>query len=243
MQLHLTSPREARAEAAMENVMPKLTLISHHLCPYVQRAVIALTEKKVAFDRIYVDLDNKSDWFLAISPLGKVPLLQIGKDVIFESAVILEYLEETQPNPLYPRDPLARAQHRGMIEFGSAILSDIWGLEIAPTREVAETKIDALRQKFARLERELGDGPWFAGKRFGLVDAVFGPIFRYFDLFDRILDHGIVTGKPKIAAWRAALAARPSVRQAVLPDYADRLERFVALQNGYLAALLPRRAA
>src|SRR5215475_10763040 len=58
--------------------MPKLTLISHDLCPYVQRAVIALTEKGVPFGRRYVDLANKPDWFLAISPLGKVPLLQAG---------------------------------------------------------------------------------------------------------------------------------------------------------------------
>jgi glutathione S-transferase len=223
--------------------MPKLTLISHDLCPYVQRAVIALTEKEVAFDRIYVDLDNKPDWFLSISPLGKVPLLRVEEDVIFESAVILEYLEETQPKPLYPSDALARAHHRAMIELSSAILSDIWGLEIAPKREGAEAKIEGLRQKFARIERGLGGGPWFAGERFGLVDAAFGPVFRYFDLFDKILDYEMLTGKPKIAVWRAALAARPSIRHAVVPDYAARLERFVTLQNGYLAALLPRRAA
>jgi glutathione S-transferase len=54
---------------------PKLTLISHKLCPYVQRAVIALTEKGVPFERIDIDLANKPDWFLKISPLGKVPVL------------------------------------------------------------------------------------------------------------------------------------------------------------------------
>jgi glutathione S-transferase len=221
----------------------KLTLVSHDLCPYVQRAVIALTEKGVPFDRIFIDLADKPDWFLAISPLGKVPLLKVGDDVIFESAVILEYLEETQENPLYPADPLARAKHRAMIEFGSAILSDIWGLEIAPTREVAVAKIEASRQKFARLERDLGAGPWFAGEKFGLVDAVFGPVLRYFDLFDRILDHGIFAATPKVNAWRAALAARPSVRAAVVPDYLERLECFIAKQNGYLAGLLARQAA
>src|SRR5215470_12261451 len=156
MQVHLSGgPKEVP--------MDKLTLISHDLCPYVQRAVIALTEKGVPFDRVYIDLNAKPDWFLAISPLGKVPLLKVGDHVIFESAVILEYLEETQARPLYPADPLARARQRAMIEFGSAILSDIWGLEIAPTREVASAKIEALRQKFARLERELDSGPWFAG--------------------------------------------------------------------------------
>jgi glutathione S-transferase len=197
----------------------------------------------VPFDRVYIDLAAKPDWFLAISPLGKVPLLKVGDHVIFESVVILEYLEETQSHRLYPADPLARAGHRAMIEFGSAILSDIWGLEIAPARDVATAKIEALRQKFARLECELGEGPWFAGESFGLVDAVFGPVFRYFDLFDRILDHGIFENTPKIAAWRAVLAARPSIGNAVVADYPARLERFVAKQNGYLAELLLKRAA
>jgi glutathione S-transferase len=228
--------------------MPKLTLVSHDLCPYVQRAVIALTEKGVPFDRIYIDLADKPDWFLVISPLGKVPLLKVGDDdVIFESAVILEYLEETQPHPFYPADPLARARDRAMIEFGSAILSDIWGLEIATTRDVAMAKIAALQEKFARLERDLGrrpdDGPWFGGEKFGLVDAVFGPVFRYFDLFDRILDHGIFAATPKVNRWRTALAARPSIRAAVVPDYLERLERFVARQSGYLAEQLTKRAA
>jgi glutathione S-transferase len=227
----------------METAMPKLTLISHDLCPYVQRAMIALTEKGVAFDRVYIDLAAKPDWFLAMSPLGKVPLLKVGDDVIFESAVILEYLEETQPNPLHPADPVARARHRAMIEFGSAILSDIWGLEIAATRDVAEAKIAGLRQRFARLEQELGDGPWFAGEKFSLVDAAFAPVFRYFGLFDRILDHGICAYTPKVAAWRSALAARASIRDAVVADYNERLERFVAKQDGYLAALLMKRAA
>src|SRR5262252_630081 len=70
----------------MEPAMPKLTLVSHDLCPYVQRAVIALAEKGVRFERVYIDLAAKPDWFRAISPLGKVPLLRVGADVIFQSA-------------------------------------------------------------------------------------------------------------------------------------------------------------
>src|SRR5271166_4602074 len=94
-----------------------LTLISHVLCPYVQRAVISLTEKQVPFKRIDVDLAAKPRWFTAISPLGKTPVLQVGDTAIFESAVILEYLEETQAFPLHPADPLRRAEHRAWIEF------------------------------------------------------------------------------------------------------------------------------
>jgi len=95
-----------------------LKLISHKLCPYVQRAVIALSEKGVAFERIDIDLANKPDWFLAISPLGKTPVLQVGDFAIFESAVILEYLEETQLSPLHPADPLRRASRLDRIRIG-----------------------------------------------------------------------------------------------------------------------------
>lgn len=70
----------------------KLTLISHALCPYVQRAVIALNEKNVPFERIDIDLRKKPTWFLAMSPLGKTPVLTVDNQPIFESAVICEYL-------------------------------------------------------------------------------------------------------------------------------------------------------
>src|SRR5687768_11489745 len=125
----------------MEKAMSTgLTLVSHHLCPYVQRAAIALAEKGVAYERVYVDLGNKPDWFKALSPLGKTPVLKVGHTAIFESAVILEYLEETQPGPLHPPDPLHRAEHRSLIEFGSAILNDIWAFYSASDAVAFEAK-------------------------------------------------------------------------------------------------------
>jgi glutathione S-transferase len=76
----------------------ELQLVSHKLCPYVQRAVIALAEKQVPFERIDIDLGTKPDWFNTISPLRKVPVLRIGggvsETVLFESNVICEYIEE-----------------------------------------------------------------------------------------------------------------------------------------------------
>src|SRR5258708_21170870 len=78
----------------------KPTLISHKLCPYVQRVAIALAEKSLPFIRVDIDLAAKPDWFLAISPLGTTPVLNIENAAIFESAVILEYLEDMCSPPL-----------------------------------------------------------------------------------------------------------------------------------------------
>ncbi len=222
---------------------PRLRLISHKLCPYVQRAVIALTEKGVGFERIDIDLANKPDWFVAISPLGKTPVLQVGDVAIFESAVILEYLEETQPSPLHPADPLKRAEHRAWIEFGSAVLNDIAGFYAAPDEVAFKTKTSQLEQRFARLEARVAAAPWFDGENFSLVDAVFGPVFRYFDVFDEIADFGILAAKPKLARWRKALAARPSVRTAVRSDYPALLRDFLERRNSWLSGLQARAAA
>ena len=214
--------------------MAVLTLVSHDLCPYVQRAVISLAEKEVPHDRIYVDLADKPDWFAALSPLGKTPVLKVGDVAIFESAVILEYLEETETHPLHPADPLRRAEHRAWIEFGSAILSDIAGFYGAADERALAAIADAMAAKFSRIEGRFV-GPWFDGADFSLVDAAFGPVFRYFDAFDRIGDFGVLAGKPKLAAWRTALAGRPSVVQAVATDYPERLWAFLKKRDGALS--------
>ncbi len=215
---------------------PEIELISHHLCPYVQRVAIALAEKQIPFKRSYIDLADKPAWFTALSPLGKVPLLRIGETALFESAVICEYLEDAYPRPLHPADPVERARERAWIEVGSAVLGDIWGLETARDAETAKRKAADLRAKFIQIDAVLrpGAGPWFAGRRFGLVDAAFGPIFRYFDLFDRIADFGVFTGLANLRRWRDRLATRPSIRTAVTPDYQQRLSAFLAAHDAYL---------
>ena len=212
-----------------------ITLVSHALCPYVQRIAIALAEKGVAHDRLTVDLANKPDWFLAISPLGRTPVLKVDDAALFESAAILEYLEETQPNPLHPADPVERARHRAWIGFGSEVLNDIAGFYAAPDDATLDAKAEALHARFRLLEDHLGQGPWFAGGRFSLVDAVFAPVFRYFDTFERIGDFGFFDGLVKVPAWRVALAARPTARDAVAGDYGDRLVEFLRRRNGALA--------
>jgi glutathione S-transferase len=223
-----------------------LQLISHRLCPYVQRAAIALAEKGVPYQRTYVDLADKPKWFRDLSPLGKVPLIKVTEGdrvtMIFESAVILEYLEETQPAPLHPADALERARHRSWIEFGSSILNGIARLYNARTKEDMHSQANTLSDMFARVEHELRSSPWFAGNAFSLVDAVYGPIFRYFDTFDNIADFGVFDDTPKVSAWRLALAARPSIQQAVEPDYSERLMTFLHRRDSALSTLVAAMA-
>lgn len=224
--------------------MPQhLKLISHSLCPYVQRPVISLTEKNVSFERVDIDLANKPDWFFALSPLAKTPVLVVDGRAIFESAVILEYLEETQPNPLHPADPLTRAEHRAWMEFGSTVLNTIAGLYSATDLASFQAKVHDLSIKFDQLESRLGDGPYFSGAHFSLVDTVFGPIFRYFDVFDQFVDLGVFDEKPKVSAWRESLGRRPSVQTAVSEDYATILLGFLIKKGTHLSRMIDRNTA
>ena len=158
--------------------MHSLTLISHPLCPFVQRAAIVLLEKQVAFERINVDLNAKPAWFLALSPTAKVPLLQIRQpdgeeEILFESMAICEYLDETQPGPhLYPANPVARAKHRAWIEFGSATLGEAWGYLNAKNHASAEAKATSFKERLVQLENVLGHGPYFDGETFGIAIVV-----------------------------------------------------------------------
>jgi len=202
----------------------RLTLISVPLCPYVQRAIIALTEKEVEFEVIYVDLADRPAWFREISPLGKVPVLRVERDGhapvhLFESAVILEYLEETVPGrSLHPADPLERAFHRAWMEFGSQVLADLWRFGSAGSVADLDAARQAVRAKFTRLEVEV-TGPWFAGAAFSAVDAVFAPAFRQIDAIDLVNPTSLLDGFPRLVAWSRALASRPSVREAAPEDY------------------------
>lgn len=216
--------------------MSGLTLVSHALCPYVQRAAIVLKEKGVAFERVDVDLAAKPDWFLRLSPLGKTPVLQVGGEALFESAVICEYLDETRPPRLHADDALVRARERAWVEFGSAVLNHIAALYNAADDAALGRARAALRARFEPLEAALdATGPWFAGGRFGLVDAAFGPVFRYFDV---IPPEGLFDGLPRTAAWRTALAARPSVREAAPAGYAQRLRGFLHQRGSALSRRL-----
>lgn len=219
-----------------------LTLVSHPLCPFVQRAAIVLLEKGVAFDRVNVDLSSKPDWFLALSPTGRVPVLKVrqlgGEDaILFESVVICEYLNETQGGAaMYPDDALLRARHRAWIEFATQTFTEGWQFLHAKDMATADARRAAFRDRLSKIEAELGDRPYFAGANFGLVDAVYAPLFRYFGIIDPAVADPIFAGLPRVTAWRASLAKRSSVRNAVIDAYPDLFREHLRQQGAMIAA-------
>jgi glutathione S-transferase len=124
------------------------------------------------------------------------------------------------------------------MEFGSAVMSTIADFYNAPDDNALQAKAAELRSRFELIEAALGTGPYFAGASFSVVDAVFGPIFRYFDVFDGIADFGTFKATPRVRAWRAALAARSTVRYAVESSYPQLLHRFLVDRGSALSVLM-----
>lgn len=229
--------------------MPKPRLISYDLCPFVQRSIVTLIEKGVDFDIDYIDLSNKPDWFLELSPTGKVPtLVETGEDgelvVLFESVVINEYLDETTPGRMLPEAALPRARARAWIEFANAVLSDTFEVTSVKDEESLEKVMEKLRPKLDKLERELPDpGPFFLGSEMSLVDAAFAPALQRLHWSDGLYPLGLYDGRPKLALWWTALAERPSVRDSAGPDLHERFEKMVARDRGGYRSIVGARVA
>ncbi|NQY74060.1 MAG: glutathione S-transferase family protein [Candidatus Margulisbacteria bacterium] len=215
--------------------MSKPELISFELCPFVQRSVITLLEKDQEFDITYIDLANKPEWFLNISPSGKVPVLRIGDSVVFESAVINEYLDETTPPSLHPNDPLKKAVNRAWIEFSSQLNMDMFHWLRAEDKAQMEEKQSGMMSHLKQVEDQLGEGPFFNGETFRLVDAAYAPYFMRLELIADKVEAHCLESLPKCLAWHTAMKEKESVIKSVIPTFKENFLDYVAANSGYIS--------
>lgn len=217
-------------------------LVSFPICPFGQRVRIVLLHKQVAHTASYINPGSPPDWFGDLSPLGKAPLLRVDGDaVLFESAAINEFIDETSPAPLMPAEPLVRAAHRAWIAFADETQLDLGKLAMAHDAKDHAAALQAMRGHLRRIEAALGGGPWFAGNDFSLVDASFAPIWMRLRLIEEAAPLGLLEGLPRTAAWSAALLALPAVTGSVDADFPERFGARIVASGGYGAARYAER--
>jgi|SRR5712691_597877 len=194
--------------------MAKYLLVSFKTCPWVQRAAIVLREKNIEFEFRHIEPDNRPDWFLAVSPHKKVPVLRIDDRVsLFESNAIAEYLDETIPPRLHPEDAVARAVNRAWTDYVPSFAEAVTGTAYADTEADYVKAAEKIPVAFDRLEKALekqGGGPFFNGARYSLVDAAYAPFLQRYAFLDRLKRLGHIETFPRLKAWSDALLARPS---------------------------------
>ena len=194
--------------------MARYLLVSFKTCPWVQRAAIVLREKGIDFDFRHIEPDNRPDWFLAISPHKKVPVLRVDDQVsLFESNAIAEYLDETVPPRLHPADPVARAMNRAWTDYVPTFAETVTATAYADTEADYVSAAAKIPVPFERLERALekqGGGPFFNGAAYSLVDAAYAPFLQRYVFLDRAKPLGHIEKFPRLKAWSEALLQRAS---------------------------------
>lgn len=219
--------------------MAKYLLVSFKTCPWVQRAAIVLREKNIAFEFRHIEADNRPDWFLAISPHRKVPVLRIDDAIsLFESNAIAEYLDETVPPRLHPEDPVARAINRAWTDYVPTFASVVTGAAYADSEAAYDKAVAEIPVPFERLERALekqAAGPFFNGAAYSLVDAAYAPFLQRYLFLDRIRTIGHIEKFPRLRAWAEALITRPSTHSFQPDEFEALYRRNVKLRNKWLS--------
>jgi len=217
-----------------------LKLVSFKACPFVQRVVIVLEMKAVDYEIEYIDLACPPDWFLAITPLKKVPLLIVENSVIFESSVINEYIDEAFPvNRLHPEDLLSKAQNRSWIEFSSNVSMHTFKLSIDEKKQDFEHTLAILKNDFDQIEKNLKEQPFFNGEHFSLVDASFAPVFQRLNYLHSI--HGAVFDKkrhPHIFKWQDKLLKLSEVKRSCVPEIEALYYQLLWTRQGHITQFM-----
>ena len=182
--------------------------------------------KKVAFDVTYINLREKPDWFLKISPHGKVPVLLVDDQPLFESNAIAEFLDEQVSPRLHPDDPIKRARNRAWTDFVPTFAAGLNGVTYCKVDDDLDTKLAGARKVLDRLEEAIANerseaGPYFNGPNLSLVDAAYAPFLQRFAITERVLATGLLDDYPLVRAWSETLREDARVTGAVADNFAD----------------------
>ncbi|MEZ8289737.1 glutathione S-transferase family protein [Vibrio sp. 10N.237.312.B06] len=215
-------------------------LISFKNCPFVQRVMGSLVMKNVPFEIEYIELNNKPQWFLDISPNGQVPVLITENDtVLFESDAIVEYLDDKY-TPIEEVSPEQKALDRAWSYQASKHYIPQCGTMASKDKETFETRLANLQKAFLKAEKKLGDTEFFKGDYISNVDIAWLPLLHRAFVIKERSGFDMLESFPKVQRWQAALIESGLTDKTVPADFIDKFSGFY-LTNNYLASLAEAR--
>ena len=216
--------------------MTEVELYSIAVCPFAQRSRIVLAAKGVPFRLTEIDITRpRPDWFLALNPLGQVPVIRHRGQVLNESSVINEYLDEVFPEPrLFPADPYRRAQSRILIdrlngEFVPVMYALLMNQDPARHRDLLGKALASWRWLDAFLLRHNPEGAWLWDE-FGMADLTAAPFFQRYCLNAHFRGFALPdeAAYRRARRWRDAALAHPLVIRTGMSE-----EDFIKLYADY----------
>lgn len=219
-----------------------MKVVSFKVCPFVQRVTALLEQKNVSYDIEYIDLSRKPQWFLDVSPHGQVPILILDDGrVLFESDAIVEYIDEAIEPPVSSADLVQKAQDRGWSYLASKnYLVQCSAQRSADSSILARRSAD-LAKAFEKIEKQLGDGPYFRGDVIGMVDIAWTTLLHRASIIERYSGFDFIDGFPKTRQWQTALLATGLAEKSVSEDFEERFAAFYLSEASYLGQLTKER--
>ena len=192
----------------------------------MQRAVIVLRAKKVDYKVAYINLRDKPPWFLEISPHGKVPVLIVDDEPLFESNSIAEFLDEHVEPRLHPEDLIKRARNRAWNENISNFAAGLRHIYFAKTKEAYEVALEKAPLQLQKIEDALknergNDGPYFNGPDFSMVDACYAPMLHRFWFVEQWLNCGLMEKFPFLKDWTNTLMNTAAVNGSLPANFEE----------------------
>jgi len=197
-----------------------IKVVSSTICPFVQRVTALLEQKKIPYEIEYINLLDKPDWFLRMSPNAQVPILitEAGA-VLFESDAIVEYLEEAYPALRSSVDAETRAMDRAWSYLASKNYLVQCSAQRSEDEQTLVDRTEKLGQAFATIEGELGTGLYFRGTDIGMVDIAWLPLLHRAALIERHTGYDFLAGYPRVKKWQLHLMATGLAEKSVADDF------------------------
>lgn len=227
-----------------------LKLVSFDICPYVQRSVITLKYKNVDHDVEYIDLSDKPDWFLKLSPLGKVPIMIVDGDedkVLFESAVINEFADEISGGGLLPDDPFEKAKARAWIDYAGGLIMHFYQAITATDEQAYIDKKNDLIEGLLKM-KSVVKGPFYSGESFSLVDSSIAPLFMRMEPFgfgEEFKKRAQEEDADALRAWYDALndPDKDYIQKSLPADFYEKTLRYLEGKDSYYVEQIAQKKA
>lgn len=212
-----------------------LKIISFNICPFVQRVTAALNAKALPYEIEYIDLKNKPQWFLDISPNGQVPvLITESGTALFESDAIIEYIEDEYGAIENGVSNEQRAIDRAWSYLGTKHYLAQCGTMSSKDEETFKQKSAKLIAVFSKIEHQLSnENKFFKSNSLSNVDIAWLPLLHRADIIKKHTDFDFLCGLPKMQAWQAALLSSGVAKNTISADFEKQFTDFY-LTNTFL---------
>ncbi len=212
-----------------------IKVISFKICPFVQRVTALLEAKKIPYEIDFINLNNKPQWFLDLSPTGQVPvLITESGEALFESDAIVEYLDEVY-DPIEPGvSPEQRAKNRAWAYQASKHYLVQCSAQRSPDPDILAERATKLGKAFEKAEKKLGKGPYFYGESLGNVDIAWLPLLHRAGVIEKYARFDFLENYPKVKAWQKALLASGLAEKSVPEDFEEAFTEFYLSDSTYL---------